>query len=75
MSRPIAFARRLSPIAREIHLNSGPHVSKTDQTAQTDQRIEKHGRFAPLPGRKLTTRRSELTSRPDQGGLPGSSMP
>ena len=75
MSRPIAFARRLSPIAREIRLNSGPYVSKTDQTAQTDQRIEKHGRFAPLPGRKLTTPHSKLTSGPDRGGLPGSSVP
>ena len=75
MSRLVAFARRLGLVARKIRVNSGPHVSKTDQTAQSDQRIEKHGRFAPLPGRKLTTPHSKLTSGPDQGGLPGSSVP
>ena len=75
MSRLIAFARRLSPSARGIRVNSEPYVSKTDQTAQTDRRIENQGRFAPPLGRKLTTRHSKLTSGPDHGGLAGASAP
>ena len=73
MSRLIAFARRLGLVARKIRVNSGPHVSKTDQTAQTDRRVENQGKFAPPLGRKLTTRHSKLTSGPDHGGLTGAS--
>ena len=75
MSRLIAFARRLSPSARGIRVNSGPYVSKTDQTAQTDRHIENQEKFAPPPGRKLTMRHSKLTRGPDHGGLAGASAP
>src|SRR5918995_390680 len=75
MSRRIAFGRRLSRSACEIWVNSGPYVSKTDQTAQTDRHIENQGKFAPSPGRKLTMRHSKLTSGPDHGGLAGASAP
>jgi len=75
MRRPIRFVLCLSPVAREIRVDSRPYVSKTDQTAQTDRRIENQGRFAPPLGRKLTTRHSKLTSRPDHGGLAGASAP
>jgi hypothetical protein len=75
MSRLVAFARRLGPAAREIRVNPAPHDSKTDRTDQTDQHIENYGRFAALPGRKLTTPSWKLTGRPDHGGLPRSSVP
>ena len=75
MSRPIAFARHLGLVARKLRVNSGPLVSKTDQTAQTDRRIENEGRFMPSPGRKLTSPHSELTSGPDQGGQTRASVP
>jgi hypothetical protein len=75
MRRPTAFQRRLGPAVREIHVDSGPYVSKTDQTAQTDRRVENQGKFAPPLGRKLTTRHSKLTSSPDNGGLAGASAP
>jgi hypothetical protein len=75
MSRPIGFARCLTPVAREIRVDSGPYASETDQTAQTDLRVENQGKFGPSLGRKLTTRRSKLTSRADHGGLAGASVP
>jgi hypothetical protein len=75
MSRPIAFARCLSFIAREIRVASGPYLSKTDQTAQTDRRVENQGKLAPPLGRKLTIRRPELTSGPDHSSLVGASVP
>jgi len=70
MSRPIGFARSLTPVAREIRVDSGPYVSKTDQT---DRRVENQRKFAPPLDRKLTTRHSKLTSRPDHGGPVGAS--
>jgi hypothetical protein len=73
MSRLIAFARRLSPSARGIRVNSGPYVSETDQTAQTDRRVENQRKFAAPLGRKQTPRHSELTSGPDHSGLVGAS--
>jgi hypothetical protein len=75
MSRPIAFARCLNSVAREIRVGSGPYVSKTDQTAQTDRRVENQGKFAPPLVRKLTTLHSKLTNRPDHHGLAGASVP
>jgi hypothetical protein len=75
MSRPIGFARSLTPVAREIRVDSGPYVSKTDQTAQTDRRVENQRKFAPPLGRELTTRHSKLTTGSDHGGLAGASVP
>ena len=47
----------------------GTYDSKTDQTAQTDQRIEIAAQFGAPPGQKLTSRHPKLTSgtarRPD----------
>jgi hypothetical protein len=40
----------------------GPYVSKTDQTAQTDQRIETIEQFDSPPGHKLTSGGPKLTS-------------
>jgi hypothetical protein len=40
--------------------------SKTDQTAQTDQRIEIAEQFGAPPGQKLTSRHPKLTSGPAQ---------
>jgi hypothetical protein len=40
----------------------GTYDSKTDQTAQTDQRIEIPGQFVATPGSKPTSRHSKLTS-------------
>jgi hypothetical protein len=71
MNRSIASARSLDPAAREIHVNPGPHVPETDQTAQTDQDIETQRKFALIPGRKLTIAHSELTSGPDHDRFRG----
>ena len=75
MSRPIGFADCFGPVAREIHVDWGPYVSKTDQTDQTDQRAENEGEFALPLGRKLTARHSKLTSRPEHGRLAGVLVP
>jgi hypothetical protein len=75
MSRQVGFVWCFSPFARQVRVDPGPYVSKTDQTAQTDRRVENQGRFAPPLGRKLTTRHSKLTSSPDHGGLAGASAP
>jgi hypothetical protein len=40
----------------------GTYDSKTDQTAQTDQRIEIAEQFGAPPGQKLTSRHPKLTS-------------
>jgi hypothetical protein len=47
------LGRALAQIAQSM----GTHDSKTDQTAQTDQRVDTADKFATLLG-------SELTSRP-----------
>jgi hypothetical protein len=75
MSRPIAFALCRGPVARETRVHSGPCVSNTDQTAQTDRRVENQRKFAAPLGRKLTARHSKLTSRPDHGRLAGVLVP
>jgi hypothetical protein len=64
-----ALVVRLAQIAQL----EGTYVSKTDQTAQTDRRVENQAKFAPPVGRKLTTQHSKLTSGPDQGGPAGAS--
>jgi hypothetical protein len=69
-----AASERLGPAAREICVNSPPQDSKTDQTAQTDQHVEKHGRSQASPGRILTRPHSKLTGGPARGGLSGSSV-
>ena len=47
----------------------GTYDSKTDQTAQSDQRIEKSSKFRAPPGQKPTSPHQKLTSgtaqRPD----------
>jgi hypothetical protein len=73
MSRPIGFARCFSPVGREIRVHSGIHISKTDQTDQTDRRFENKGEFAPPLGQKLTMRHPKLTGGPDQGSLAAAS--
>jgi hypothetical protein len=54
-----ALVVRPAPIAQLI----GIDVSKTDQTAQSDQRIENAAKFDAGPGQKLTTPYQKLTSR------------
>jgi hypothetical protein len=49
----------------------GAYGSKTDQTAQTDQRVETAGEFGAPPGQKLTSRHSKLTSGTAQQPNPG----
>ena len=75
MSREIGFGCCCSLFARQIRVDSGPYASKTDQTAQTDRRVENQRKFAAPLGRKLTTRHSKLTSGPDHSGLVGASAP
>jgi hypothetical protein len=70
----LAASERLGPAAREICVNSPPQDSKTDQTAQTDQHVEKHGQSLTLPGRKLTTPHPKLTGGPARDGLSESSV-
>jgi hypothetical protein len=53
-----ALVVRLAQIAQL----EGTYGSKTDQTAQTDRRVENQGKFAPPLARTLTTRHSKLTS-------------
>lgn len=72
MSRLIALAGRTGLSVRETCKNPGPPASKTDQT---DQQLESQGEFRPIPGRKLTTRHSELTSAPDHGARAGTLAP
>ena len=60
---PVALDRavlssRLTPFSQLM----GTYDSKTDQTAQTDQRIEIPGQFVATPGSKPTSRHSKLTS-------------
>jgi hypothetical protein len=73
MTGPAAF-EGLGPAPCEICVNSAPQDSRTDQTAQTDQHVEKHGKSLASPGRKLTTPHSKLTGGPVRGGLSGSSV-
>lgn len=75
MSRLTALARRPGPPARAICVNPGPLDSKTDQTAQTDQRVETQGKFGASPGWKPTTPHLKLTSGSDHGDSPGTSAP
>jgi hypothetical protein len=49
----------------------GTYDSKTDQTAQTDQRIENPGKFFTHPGQKLTSPHPKLTSGTAQRLHPG----
>jgi hypothetical protein len=74
MTSPAAF-KRLGPAAREICVNSAPQDSRTDQTAQTDQHVEKHGTSRASPGLKLTTPHLKLTGGPARGGLSACSVP
>jgi hypothetical protein len=75
MSRQVGFVWCFSPFARQVRVDPGLYVSKTDQTAQTDRRVENQRKFAPTLGRKLTTRHPNLTSGADRSGLMGSSSP
>ena len=49
---------RLAQIAQLM----GTYDSKTDQTAQSDQRIEKASKFRAPPGQELTSPHPKLTS-------------
>ncbi len=75
MTRPALDRAVLSSRLGQIAQLMGTYDSKTDQTAQSDQRIENEWRFVPSPGWKLTTPHLELTSGPDQGGLTRASVP
>jgi hypothetical protein len=46
----------------QIALLTGTHDSKTDQTAQSDQRVGNTGKFGAPPGQKLTSPHQKLTS-------------
>jgi hypothetical protein len=54
-------AARSGPLA-QIAQRVGPYVSKTDQTAQTDQRFEKARESGALFGPELTSHHRKLTS-------------
>jgi hypothetical protein len=56
----------LAQIARFV----GTYDSKTDQTAQTDQRVEFARQFDPPPGQKPTSPHPELTSGTAQRSNP-----
>jgi len=64
LDRTVLVGRRA-----QIAQLQGIHDSKTDQTAQTDQRIETAGEFGAIAGQKLTSPHPKLTSgtarRPD----------
>jgi hypothetical protein len=75
MSRQVGFVWCFSPFARQVRVDLAPYVSKTDQTVQTDRRVENQGKFGPTLGRKLTTRHPSPTSGADRSGLMGASSP
>jgi hypothetical protein len=50
----------------QIALLTGTHDSKTDQTAQSDQRVGNAGQFGAPSGQKLTSPHQKLTSGPAQ---------
>jgi hypothetical protein len=54
-------AARSGPLA-QIAQRVGAYVSKTDQTAQTDQQDENAEEFGTLLGLELTSRHRKLTS-------------
>jgi hypothetical protein len=54
-------AARSDPLA-QIAQHGRTYVSKTDQTAQSDQRSEKAWEFCALLGLELTSRHRKLTS-------------
>ena len=62
MSRPAldraVLGSRLAQIAQLV----GDYDSKTDQTAQSDQRLENAMKFGAPPGQKLTSPHPKLTS-------------
>ena len=62
MTRPALDRTVLSSRLPQIAQLMGTYDSKTDQTAQTDQRIENADRFGAPPGQKLTSRHPKLTS-------------
>ena len=66
LDRTVLVGRRA-----QIAQLQGIHDSKTDQTAQTDQRIETAGEFGAISGEKLTSPHPKLTSGTAQRLHPG----
>ena len=62
MTRPALDRAVLSSRLGQIAQLMGTYDSKTDQTAQSDQRLENPGKFFAHPGQKLTSRHPKLTS-------------
>ena len=62
MTRPALDRAVLSSRRVQIAQLMRTYESKTDQTAQTDQRIEIAEQFGAPPGQKLTSRHPKLTS-------------
>jgi hypothetical protein len=75
MSRLVVCARAPGPTARGIRASRVRPVSKTDQSDQTDQRLENQEGFARSTGQKSATRRSKLTNGHHGRGLTGASTP
>jgi hypothetical protein len=63
MILPAFDCARLGCSLAQIEQLAGPYDSKTDQTAQTDQRLETAGQFSRLLSAELTRRDLKLTSR------------
>ena len=71
MTRPTHDrAARSDPLA-QIAQRVRTYVSKTDQTAQSDQQPENTGEFGALFGLELTSRHRKLTSGTAQRPIPG----
>jgi len=71
MTRPTHDrAARSDPLA-QIAQRVSTYVSKTDQTAQSDQQPENTGEFGALFGLELTSPRQKLTSGTAQRPIPG----
>ena len=62
MTRPALDRAVLGSRLAQIAQLMGTYDSKTDQTAQTDQRIENAGKFGAPLGQKPTSRHPKLTS-------------
>lgn len=76
MSRQIGSVAQILGLATPgMRVDLKPLVSETDQTAQSDRRVENKGRFAPLPARKPTALHPKLTSGPVQCRLAGAPTP
>jgi hypothetical protein len=70
MTRPALDRAVLSSRRAQIAQLTATHDSKTDQTAQSDQRIENAGEFRAAPGQKLTSPYPKLTSGTAQRSNP-----